>query len=160
MHASHLLCAGALFAGVGLLFSPGDPTTTTTTSPPPAAEGHYVLVVEGDRDRLQVTHCRHKPDPWAGVPKGFTSEWSLVIRDGSGAVLAHVPLDVARFATDAAQQGKAVRSTGCIVHDPRIAMLVNVPCHAAAASYTFARGKTPLGEVDGDAVRRLAGGGR
>lgn len=141
-------------------------------APPPAVaapvalppNGHFVLVVEGDRDALTITHANHKVDPWAGVPTGLRSAWNLTVRDANGAVLAEVPLDVSPFATDVPPQAP-VQVTGCIVRSPRIGMLVSVPAHANAASYAFTRrdgsGQVhALGVVDGEQVRTLAGGGR
>jgi len=160
MHLSYLFVAGALLAGVAV-FSWRDDTGGSAPPPEqPAANGHYVLVVEGDRDQLGVTHANHKTDPWAGVPKGFTSDWTLSIRDAAGTELAAVPLDLSKFDLDPLRKGQALRVQGCIVEDPRIAMLVSVPCFVQAASYAFTRGKTAVGTVDGAAVRQLAGGGR
>lgn len=163
MHLSHLLGAGALFAGLGLfLLAPGATGGNTAGTPPtiPVAAGHYVLVVEGDRDQLTITHANRKAEPWGGVAKGFTSDWSLSIRALDGSELANVPLDMSRFDLSAGAKGNARRVEGCIVTDSRVAMLANVPCHAAAASYVFLREKTVVGTVDGATVERLAGGGR
>ena len=162
MQPSHLLAAGILLAGLGLVLAPRDDGTAVAPILPqqPEANGHFVLVVEGDRDQLSVTAANHKQDPWAGVPKGLTSAWSLSIRDAAGAELANVPLDLSKFDLDPAQKGKPLRVQGCIVKDSRIAMLANVPCFANAATYTFLRDKTVIGTVEGATVRQLAGGGR
>ena len=123
-----------------------------------------MLVVEGDRSALAITHVRFKEAPWAGVPQGSTSDWTLTVHDATGTELATVPLDVTPFAVDPARQGTPVQVEGCIVRDSRIGMLVNVPAFASAASYTFARGRgeqrVVLGQVDGADVRTLAEGGR
>ena len=144
---------------------------STEVAPPPATplspplpNGHFVLVVEGDRDALAIPFARHKQDPWAGVPKGLRSAWTLTVRDAQDTVLAEVPLDVSPFATDVPTQ-TPVQVTGCVVRSPRIGMLVSVPAFAQAASYSFVRRDgdgqpRSLGIVDGEAVRRLAGGGR
>ncbi|HEB52803.1 MAG TPA: hypothetical protein ENI87_06075 [bacterium] len=133
-------------------------------TPPPRADGHYVLVVEGDRNHLGVTFARHKAAPWAGVPKGFASDWHLRVLDAAGAELAVVPLDVRPFATRPEQLGQPAQVHGCIVVDSRIGMLVNVPAFGAAARYEFRRaegqGPVVIGEVDGDTVRRLCEGGK
>ena len=163
MQLSHLLGAGVVLASLALVFSGRDGAGASTTTPlpeQPEAAGHFVLVVEGDRDQLAVTHASHKADPWAGVPKGLLSDWTLSIRDAAGAELAVVPLDVSKFDLDPLRKGQPLRVQGCIVQDPHIVMLANVPCFAQAASYTFARGKTAIGTVDGATVRQLAGGGR
>lgn len=147
--------------------SAASPTTVVATppaSPPPLPNGHFVLVVEGDRDALAITFARHKQDPWAGVPKGLRSAWTLTVRDAQDVVLAEVPLDVSPFATDVPTQ-TPVQVTGCVVRSPRIGMLVNVPAFAQAAAYAFTRRDgdgqpRSLGVVDGEAVRTLAGGGR
>ncbi|MCA8964555.1 MAG: hypothetical protein KDC48_06705, partial [Planctomycetes bacterium] len=118
------------------------------------------LVVDGDRNGLAITFASHKVDPWGGVAKGLKSDWRLVIRDARGELLAEVPLDVSQFATNAADVGRARRVEGCIVIDSHIAMLVNAPTFAAAASYEFYRGDVRIGRTSGDDVRRLAGGGR
>ena len=123
-----------------------------------------MLVVEGDRDQLAITHASAKPDPWAGVPKGFSSRWTLTVKDERGATLAEVPLDVSKFAVGAAEKGRPLRVEGCIVRDSHIAMLVNVPRFDAAATYTLTRidGDTVhvLGTATGAHVLDLAGIGR
>ena len=164
MHVSHLLGAGAACAAFGwLLVSPAAPPTPPAE--PPAAAGHHVLVVEGDRNALTITAASHKPDPWAGVPKSFTSAWRLRIHDAAGTVLADVPLDVGPFDTDADAPLRRVRVEGCIVRSGAIGMLVNAPAFATAASYTFVRPQgegegVVIGTVTGERVRALAGGGR
>lgn len=166
MHASHLLGAGAAFAVFGwFLTSPTAPVSPPSPPAPPAPGGHYVLVVEGDRNALTITAASAKPDPWAGVPKGFTSTWRLRIEDGHGATLADVPIDVSAFDTDANAPLRPTRVEGCVVRSGAIGMLVNVPAFAEAASYTFTRSPgqgepVALGTVSGDRVRALAGGGR
>jgi hypothetical protein len=166
MQVSHLLGAGILLAGLGFLFVPGGPAGHPAEPPAaPPASGHCVLVVEGDRDRLAITHAVRKPDPWAGVPQGFASDWTLAIRDAGDRVLAEVPVDVSKFETGALQKGQALRVEGCIVKDARIAMLVNVPWFETAATYEFARagdagGRVAIGSVPAATVQRLAGGGR
>ena len=143
------------------------PPATVVAAPPAAPQppnGHFVLVVEGDRDALAITVARHKQDPWAGVPKGLRSTWTLTVRDAQDAVLAEVPLDVSPFATDVPTQ-TPVQVTGCVVRSPRSGMLVAVPAFAQAASYAFTRrdgdGQSrSLGVVDGETVRTLAGDGR
>ena len=162
-----ILGAGAALAVLGL-FLRGGPTADAAVPPPPlppVAAGHHVLVVEGDRNGLAITAASGKPDAWAGVPKGFASDWRLVIADAAGATLAEVPLDVRPFATGAADVGRADRVQGCIVTSARIGMLVNAPAFAAAASYTFVRpderGRdVAIGVVPAGRVRELAGGGR
>lgn len=168
MHPTTILGASlVLAAGLGwLVFRGADAANAAATLPitPPEANGHYVLIVEGDRDGLQITKAVAKTDPWAGAPKGFTSDWTLTIRDAAGAVLAEVPLDVRQFDLRAERQNQPIEVEGCIVRDPHIAMLVNAPRYDAAASYAFARrapaGAVALGTIDGDTVRKLAGGGR
>lgn len=162
--AAALLAAGVWFVSVDAR-PPAGPGSPPVQPAPPVADGHYVLVVDGDRNALTITHARHKPDPWAGVPKGLTSDFRLTVRDGAGAVLADVPLDVTPFLTGAADVGMPVRVEGCLVRDPHIAMLVNVPAFATAASYGFVRREPggamlQIGAVGGAAVRELAGGGR
>jgi hypothetical protein len=170
MHLSHLLGAGAALAAIGWMSA----TATTPSAPPtdpathtaaPLANGHHVLVVEGDRNALTITAASHKPDPWAGAPKGFESAWRLRIADASGALLADVPLDVSPFDTDAAALLRPVRVEGCIVRSAAIGMLVNAPAFATAATYTFVRpdaagAPAAIGTVTGAQVRELAGGGR
>lgn len=163
MQPSLLLGAGAALAGLGLFLSVGEgagASAATVPPPPPAAAGHFAFVVEGDRDQLTITHASAKPDPWAGVPKGFTSDWALSIRDQRGAELARVPLDLSKFDLSPQGKGKPRQVEGCIVHDSRVAMLANAPAFADAASYVFLRGETLVGAVDAAAVQKLAGGGR
>jgi len=167
MQPSHLLGFGALLAGLWLLSVANGPSTGGAPSVPPlppVANGHYVLVVEGDRDQLSITHASPKPDPWAGVPKGFSSKWTLTVQDAGGATLAEVPLDLSKFAVAAAEKGRPLKVEGCIVRDSHIAMLVNVPRFDAAATYTLTRreGDTvhALGTATGSHVRELAGSGR
>ncbi len=151
------LGAGLCLVALSFAFGTAAPPQASL---PPVAEGHDVLVVQGDRDALAITHVAHKADPWGGVPKGFASDWRLVIRDAGGAVLAEVPLDVTPFATDALAKGAPRRVEGCVVVDSRIAMLVNAPTFRGAASYEFLRGDTSLSRIAAAEVRRLAGGGR
>ncbi|MFT4513942.1 MAG: hypothetical protein ACI89X_000437 [Planctomycetota bacterium] len=189
MQLSHLLGAGVLIAAVGfsvrgnadneirLVIDPVQPTTSSSAaqaiSPaplpiPPAsavANGHFVLVVEGDRNALAVSFARKKAARWAGVPKGFDSNWRVSIRDESGKELADVPLDVSPFATDAKSVGKGPRVNGCFVIESKIGLLLNVPAFAAAQNYEFSRTeadgvKVVLGAMTGNAVRELSGGGR
>ena len=124
-----------------------------------------MLVVEGNRNSLAITHAARKADPWAGTPKGLHSDWLLTIRDGAGAVLAELPLDMSPFAVGAAEQGQGTRVEGCVVREERVGMLVSAPAFATAASYTFSRSdaigeRVDVGSSDGDRVRTLAGGGR
>ena len=84
-------------------------------------DGHYVLVVEGDRDGLDVTFASKKDAPWAGAPKGFSSAWRLEVLDAAGAALAAVPLDVRPFATHAGAKGKPAVVRGCVVVDMQTA---------------------------------------
>ena len=163
MQLTHLLGASALLAGLGLVLAPrddGSASVPTQPPQPPEANGHFALVVEGDRDQLSVTAASHKQDPWAGVPKGFSSTWALSIRDAAGAELANVPLDLSKFDLDPAHKGKPLRVQGCIVKDSHIAMLANVPSFPNAATYVFLRAETVIGTVEGATVRQLAGGGR
>ena len=124
-----------------------------------------MLVVEGDRNGLAVSFARKKQARWAGIPKGFDSNWRVSIRDANGRELADVPLDVTPFATDAQSVGKGPRVHGCVVVESRIGLLLNVPAYDAAHSYAFSRTEadgTPvaLGTATGHAIRELAGGGR
>jgi hypothetical protein len=177
MHLSHAMGAGTALAMLGWFTLSGQASTTSDAAvTPPAtpaaaaplpatAVGHYLLVVEGDRDSLTITAASHKADPWAGVPKGFTSEWQLDIHDGSGAMLAEIPLDVSAFATGALDKGRPLQVQGCVIRDARIGMLVSVPAFPTAATWTFVRRATDgaplvLGTVAGNRVRELAGGGR
>ena len=167
MNISHVLGAGAALAAFGWFLTSSGTTSPNAAMPPmpPVADGHYVLVVEGDRTALAITAASAKVDPWAGVPKGFTSQWRLSIVDARGDTLAEVPLDVSQFATDAAAAGRGVRVAGCIVTSPHIGILVNVPAFANAAGYTFTRPgaadeRIVLGTTTGDRVRELAGGGK
>lgn len=163
MQLSQLLGAGVAFAALGLYISADRGSGTSAAGAPPEvpeAVGHYALVVEGDRDQLNITAAVAKADPWAGVPKGFTSNWSLSIRDAKGAELANVPLDLSKFDLSPQAKGRPRAAEGCIVIDSHVAMLTNVPAFADATSYTFLRDRTVVGTVDGATVRQLAGGGR
>ena len=162
MHISHLWGAAALCAGISLLYVSGgsaDPNGGNTATPPPAT-GHFVFVIEGDRDRLNVTHASHKADPWAGVQKGLQSDWTLTVRDDAGTELVAMPLDMSKFDLDPARKGKPLQVQGCVVSDSRVAMLANVPCFATAATYVFTRGEVEVGTIEANAVNQLAGGGR
>ncbi len=165
MHLHHVLGGSLLLAAFAWFVTTGDGSAPPTPpATPPVADGHYALVIEGDRDQLSISHARAKGDPWAGVPKGLQSEWLLRVRAADGAVLAEVPLDMSAFDLAPERKGKAIEVEGCIVRDPHVAMLVNVPRFAAAADYTFVRHErgrdVPLGVVTGAQVRDLAGGGR
>ncbi|HZN41797.1 MAG TPA: hypothetical protein VFD82_23535 [Planctomycetota bacterium] len=163
MQPTQTVGLGALLAGLCVLaftFEPETPGALPLPQSPPVANGHYVLVVEGDRDQLTITHASAKTDPWAGVPKGFSSTWTLTVQDERGATLATVPLDVSKFAVAAAERGRPLTVEGCVVRDSRIAMLVNVPRFDAAATYTLTRQDGDRGHMLGTAtgahVRDLA----
>lgn len=187
MQLTHIISAGALITAFSLLphnnkpaaatsnlassepgltaSGAGDASTPKNLSAPPVANGHYVLVVEGDRNSLAVTFASKKSSPWAGAPKAFQSNWRVSVLDVQGQELANVPLDVRPFATDARSVGKPLHVNGCVVVDSKIGMLVNVPAFANAASYTFSRQdaagiKVALGTTTGFKVRDLAGEGR
>jgi hypothetical protein len=172
MHLSHLLGAGAAIAVCGWLLtlppvtSAARPAVPTPPLAPPAEpRGHYVLVVEGDRDALAITAASHKPDPWAGAPKGLVSAWRLRVLDARGERLADVPLDLSPFDTSAGGAVRGARVAGCVVTTPHIGMLVNAPAFVEAASYTFVRpdgagGELAIGTTSGARVRELTGGGR
>ncbi len=174
MHTTNLLTAAAALAAVGWLCAPRAtdaanaappaPPAAPTQPPLPVARGHFTLIVEGDRDQLTISGAVAKGDPWAGVPKGLTSAWTLSILAQDGSVLAEVPLDLVHFDTAADRKGAPVRVEGCVVHDPRVAMLVNVPRFAEAATYQFSRREggeqVPVGFTTGARVNELAGGGR
>ena len=165
MHPLPVLGAAAALAVCGwFLSSTTTSMTPATPPPPPIANGHYVLVVEGDREALTITHAVKKDAPWAGIRKGLESKWTLSIRDGRGEVLAEVPLDVSAFAIEPEARG-TTRVEGCVVKSGSLGLLVNVPAFASAASYTLTRpgdggGRMGLGTTTGRAVRELAGEGR
>ena len=166
-----LLGAGAAIAAAALLLDLAPATAGTAQPSAPAiapanatarvaAAGHDVLVVQGDRDRVVVTHVVKKTDPWAGNPKAMASDWRLEIRAADGALLDTVLLDLTPFATRVEDKGRARRVEGCVVIDSRIAMLVNAPRHHDAAVYEFFRGTDSLGRYDAVEILRLAEGGR
>lgn len=168
MHPSHLLGGGLLIAALGW-FAVRDGRTAPLDlhEPPPAppvADGRITLVVRGDRDQLAIANAVAKPDAWAGVPKGLASAWSLRIHGGDGAVLAEVPLDLSQFDLAPERKGRGVQVEGCIVRDPAVAMIVDVPRFAEAALYTFVRrdggGEVEIGAVTGEQVRAMTGGPR
>ncbi|MBL8733507.1 MAG: hypothetical protein JNN13_14140 [Planctomycetes bacterium] len=153
--------AGIAVAALGWFVLPGPSTPIAPVPAPATADGHYVLVVDGDRDHLTITRAVAKGDPWAGAAKGLTSDWTLTIRGAAGEVLAELPVDLSQFAVDAGEAGKPVRVEGCVVRDPHVAMLVNAPRFVAAASYVFTRRDgavvTTVGEQAGAAIAALAG---
>jgi hypothetical protein len=160
MHPTLPLGAFAALAGIGMYFAAAGGPAPERTPQGPEAAGHYAFVVQGDRSQLTITHAVAKPDPWAGVPKGFSSEWSLSIRDARGGELARVPLDLTKFDLQPERQGKPVVVEGCIVRDSKVAMLANAPAYPTAASYVFLRGELQVGTVAAATVQQLAGGGR
>lgn len=170
MHTSRILGAFAIATVSLLCIDARQPTAAATatvvTPPPPLQTGHLVLVVEGDRNGLAVTFARHKPSRWAGVPKGFTSDWQLRIQDAAGQELQRIPLDVRPFATGAAQVGKPATVRGCVVVDSHIGMLVNVPVRTDAAHYQFVRPDATgerdvvIGSITHRRIVELCGGGR
>ncbi len=164
MNTTRLLGTAALavVAAISIGQRPAAPALPTPAATPPAPQGHYVLVVEGDRDALDVTFASRKTAPWAGAPKGLQSGWRMTVLDASGAELQEVPLDMRPFATDAASKGRPDRVEGCVVVTSKVGMLVNAPRYAAAATYRFSRTDargvlTVLGEVTGARVRQLSG---
>jgi hypothetical protein len=161
MSTTSLLGAALACLGIGALWLSLERFQPSAPAAAPTAAGHCVLVIEGDRDRLDITHCQRKPDPWAGVPQGLQSDYELAILGLDGTQLARVPLDLSKFLLDPAAKGKPARSVGCIVLDPRVAMLANIPDFgAAAANYELLRAGQRIGGLDGEALRRLAEGGR
>lgn len=169
MHHTQLLGGVLLIAAIGWFATgsgpnSGDQPPVQPPAEPPVADGHFALVVQGDRDQLTITHAVPKTDPWAGVPKGLTSSYTLRIRDAGGALLAEIPIDLSHFDLAADRKGGAVKVEGCEVRDPHVTTLVNAPRFAEAASYAFMRrdigGEVALGSVTGEQVQNLAGGGR
>ena len=181
MQLSQLIASGLLIATFGILSSrdasdeiPSEIVATATTpilatqtrqDNKATANGHYVLVIEGNRDGLAVTFARKKDDQWAGIPKGLSSNWRVSILDDKRQELATIPIDVSSFATDVQSLGQPARVQGCMVVDSKIGLLLNVPAFAAATNYVFSRTEpngqiTKLGTTSAPAVRELAGGGR
>jgi hypothetical protein len=164
MNALHLVGAGAALSVACWLVSVERSTPSPVASTPTAAaDGHDVLVVQGDRQALAITAVSHKTDPWAGAPKGLSSAWRLHVLDATGARLADVPLDVRHFAVGAGEQGQGLRVEGCTVRDERIGMLVAAPTFANAARYVFVRPgpldePVVIGDVAANTVRTLAEG--
>ncbi|MCU0862186.1 MAG: hypothetical protein MUC36_00215 [Planctomycetes bacterium] len=174
MHIPHAMGAGAVLLTLGWFTFAGPksppaaesaPTVAAPAPLPPIAEGHLVLVVEGDRNQLAITAAVAKVDPWGGAPKGLTSDWELEVLAADGTALATVPLDLSAFATGVFEQGQPLQVQGCVVRDTRIGMLVSVPAFAAAASYRF-RHRTAdgnhvvIGTQPSAQIRQLVGGGR
>ena len=126
----------------------------------PEANGHWVLVVEGNVERLAVTAAIPKPDPWAGTPTGLQSPFTLRLLDGKGALLQAVPVDLSRFDTDPAHIGKPVAVTGCVVRDSRIGLLVNVPQLQGLRRFEFWRDAARIGATDLLALPPAAKAGR
>ncbi|MCR9244901.1 MAG: hypothetical protein NXI31_07705 [bacterium] len=176
MHISYLIGATAVCAVLTAFWltageAPNQPAnagiaTATTAkpavSPPPQlpGSGHYVLVIEGDRDALTVTHSSRKPARWAGVQKGLVSQWSLSIRDAANNELESIPLDLSHFDLRPERKGGALKVQGCVVRDTKVGILASVPCLENAARYMFLRGKEVVGSVAATRVFELAGGGR
>lgn len=165
MHHSHLLGGALLIAAIGwAVTGSGSEPPVQPPAQPPVADGHFALVVQGDRDQLTITHAVAKDDPWAGVPKGLTSSYLLRISGADGALLAELPIDLSAFDLAPQRKGGKIEVEGCVVLDPHVTTLVNAPRFAAAQSYSFARrdigGELALGSVTGEQVRILAGGGR
>lgn len=171
MNLSRILLGAAAVAVVAALSSDvmrargqrpaADGATSALEAAASPQSGHYVLVVEGDRDALDVTFARTKHTPWAGAPKGLESSWRLAVLAADGGALADVPLDVRRFATDVASKGKPPAVRGCVVVESKIGMLVTVPRFAGAARYRFSRTDargvvTMIGDVPATQVRELA----
>lgn len=177
MQLAQLIASGLLIATFGFLSrsEASDEISSKATAPnleaqilredEATATGHYVLVVEGDRNGLAVTFARKKADQWAGIPKGFSSKWRVAILNANNQEIASVPLDVSAFATGPQSVGQPPSVQGCVVVDSKIGLLLNVPAFASAASYVFSRTEpngdvSTLGTTSGAAVRELAGGGR
>ncbi|MFK7739024.1 MAG: hypothetical protein AB8H80_01780 [Planctomycetota bacterium] len=183
MQTSFALGAGVLLTTAAFVLRPSDSGTladgTPATPPmqalepvilpappPPQADGHYVLVVEGDRNQLDVTFASRKTAPWGGVPKGFAgSGWAMRVTDAEGNEICSVPLDMRPFATSERALGQPVQVRGCVLVDSKIGMLVSVPAYDTATNYEFLRPAdaggdqqtTIIGSVSGANVRELAG---
>lgn len=125
------------------------PAAATPQDPAPQAPrpGQLVLVVEGTVAQLQITFASQKVTPWAGVPKGLTSEFALLAFDAKGTELLRVPMDLSKFETDPAKIGTPVVVTGCEVRSPNIGVLVNIPLAPTAVRYAIVRGKQTIGEA-------------
>lgn len=158
MQPSLALGCGVVIAAV--CYHLATPLPPATPPQAPVNPGHLTLVVEGNVQRLDITHAVAKPDPWGGIPTGLTSAFELRIEGADGSTFARVPVDLSRFATDPSRIGKPPVVTGCDVKDSRIGILMNVPDHPTAARYVFVHGEQIVGEVPAARVRALTGGGR
>jgi hypothetical protein len=153
-------CAVAIAAAIlpGLTLAHPSRVAAAPKQEPPA--GHLVFVVEGSVRNLHITQAVAKPDPWAGVPKGLTSEFALVALDNKGNEVARVPIDLSRFETDPNKVGAADVVNGCEIRSPRIGVLVNVPAVAEVARFVIVRGKVGIGEATAAAIEELLRGHR
>lgn len=140
-----LSLTGALLAA-GLALSTAATVVAVTHSPSaPEPQGHLILQVEGDARALRVTRITPKPDA-CGLAR-IESPYSVVVRDAAGRELGRVPLDLSKFDLDPARVGGALRVEGCVVHDTRVATLVNVPHWPTASRVEILDGERIVGAL-------------
>lgn len=127
------------------------------SGPAPTPSGHLILQVEGDARALAVVRITPKTDPCGRAV--FESAFHAVVRDGAGAELSAVPIDLAVFDMDPAHVGAGLRVEGCAVTDTRVATLVSVPRWPNAASIEIRRDGTVLGKIAGTELAALVRAG-
>jgi hypothetical protein len=128
-------------------------STGTPVEGPPTPRGHLIVQVEGDAKLLTITCVTPKNDKFGGVPRGLQSAFEIVLIDGKGAELARCPIDLSAF--DLERVGGPVHVEGCVVRDPRVAALVNVPFYLETASLRIERDGRVLGQLGGEALQRM-----
>lgn len=148
-----LSLAGALLAAGLAISTAATVAVVATARSVPDPRGHLILQVEGDANTLRITRITPKVDP-CGLQR-ITSEYAVVVRDAQGLELGRVPLDLSKFDLDPSRVGGALRVEGCVVRDPRVATLVNVPHWPTASTVEILHGVRPLGMLAADSYVRL-----
>lgn len=127
------------------------------SAPPPTPAGHLILQIEGDAASLQVTRITKKSDP-CGAAR-LQSAYAIVVRDAAGAELGRTPLDLSAFDLDPARLGGALRVEGCVVRDPHVATLANVPYWPTATHLEIVHGAQRLGTLEATRYTALLSAG-
>ncbi|GDY02290.1 hypothetical protein LBMAG49_16190 [Planctomycetota bacterium] len=137
--------------------APGVAAATLPAQGSEAANGHLILIVQGNVQQLTITHAVAKADPFAGAPKGLQSRFAVRLLGDKDQELLSVPIDLSRFDTDKSHIGKPKRVQECEIWSSAIALSVNVPRIEAVRRYEFTCDGLPIGSTNAATVLRQIG---